>query len=123
MMIGLPNNMVSFGSTHEFLKAVTKKIISIICEVCLKYDTQGKRRKFSMLWNGRADRWDVNIRLHVFHVPNKGEQMVRYYGHYSNVARGKRKKQDQDSTIPYILEPVESPSALRHINEVMSSRS
>ena len=27
------------------------------------------------------------------HVPNKGERMVRYYGHYSNVARGKRKKQ------------------------------
>jgi hypothetical protein len=26
------------------------------------------------------------------HVPNKGEQMVRYYGHYSNVSRGKRKK-------------------------------
>ena len=28
------------------------------------------------------------------HVPNKGEQMVRYYGFYSNVARGKRKKRD-----------------------------
>ena len=26
------------------------------------------------------------------HVPNKGEQMARYYGFYSNVARGKRKK-------------------------------
>jgi len=26
------------------------------------------------------------------HVPNRGEQMVRYYGHYSNVKRGKRKK-------------------------------
>ena len=25
------------------------------------------------------------------HVPNKGEQMVRYYGFYSNVSRGKRK--------------------------------
>jgi hypothetical protein len=24
------------------------------------------------------------------HIPNKGEQMVRYYGHYSNVAREKR---------------------------------
>ena len=28
------------------------------------------------------------------HVPNKGEQMVRYYGYYSNVTRGKRKKND-----------------------------
>jgi len=39
------------------------------------------------------------------HVPNKGEQMVRYYGCYSNVSRGKRKKQDQDGLIPSILEP------------------
>ncbi len=39
------------------------------------------------------------------HVPNKGEQMVRYYGYYSNVSRGKRKKNDQDELIPSILEP------------------
>ena len=26
------------------------------------------------------------------HVPNKGEKMVRFYGYYSNVARGKRSK-------------------------------
>ena len=39
------------------------------------------------------------------HVPNRGEQMVRYYGHYSNVSRGKRKRQDQDGLIPSILEP------------------
>jgi len=38
------------------------------------------------------------------HVPNKGEQMVRYYGYYSNVSRGKRKKQNEDESIPYILE-------------------
>jgi len=31
--------------------------------------------------------------------------MVRYYGFYSNVSRGKRKKQDQDGLIPSILEP------------------
>jgi hypothetical protein len=39
------------------------------------------------------------------HVPNKGEQMVRYYGYYSNVSRGKRQKEDQDNLIPSILEP------------------
>ena len=39
------------------------------------------------------------------HVPNKGEQMVRYYGFYSNVSRGKRKKNEQDELIPSILEP------------------
>lgn len=39
------------------------------------------------------------------HVPNKGQQMVRYVGFYSNVARGKRKKNDQDELIPSILQP------------------
>ena len=39
------------------------------------------------------------------HVPNKGEQMVRYYDYFSNVSRGKRKKNDQDELIPSILGP------------------
>jgi hypothetical protein len=39
------------------------------------------------------------------HVPNKGEQMARYYGYHSNVARGKRKKDGADDKIPCILEP------------------
>jgi hypothetical protein len=30
--------------------------------------------------------------------------MVRYYGHYSNVKRGKRKKEEQDDIIPCIIE-------------------
>jgi hypothetical protein len=30
------------------------------------------------------------------HVPNKGEQMVRYFGYYSNVSRRKRKQGSQD---------------------------
>jgi len=47
------------------------------------------------------------------HVPNKGEQMVRYYGYYSNVSRGKRKKQDQDDLIPTILESDGSSKAYR----------
>ena len=38
------------------------------------------------------------------HVPNKGEQMVRYYGFYSNVSRGKRKKRDSDELIASILD-------------------
>ena len=41
------------------------------------------------------------------HVPGKGEQMVRYYGYYSNVSRGRRKKQNEDSLTPCILEPDE----------------
>ena len=41
------------------------------------------------------------------HIPNRGEQMVRYYGCYSNVSRGKRQKEGIDDTIPCILEPLE----------------
>lgn len=47
------------------------------------------------------------------HVPNKGEQMVRYYGYYSNVSRGKRKKENQDEWIPCILESDESSKERR----------
>ena len=47
------------------------------------------------------------------HVPNKGEQMVRYYGYYSNVSRGKRKIQDKDDAIPSILEPDDSSREFR----------
>jgi hypothetical protein len=52
------------------------------------------------------------------HVPNKGEsfdlealdrQMVRYYGYYSNVSRGKRKLRNEDELIPSIMDP-EEPS-------------
>jgi len=34
------------------------------------------------------------------HVANKGEQMVRYHGYYSNVERDKRKKQSEDEWMP-----------------------
>jgi hypothetical protein len=47
------------------------------------------------------------------HVPNKGEQMVRYYGYYSNVSRGKRKKQNLDELIPSVLESDESSKERR----------
>ena len=47
------------------------------------------------------------------HVPNKGEQMVRYYGYYSNANRGRRKKALADDQTPYILEPELSPKEFR----------
>ena len=37
------------------------------------------------------------------HVPSKAEQMVRYYGYYSNVSWGKRGKLNLDEDIPCIL--------------------
>jgi len=39
--------------------------------------------------------------------------MVRYYGYYSNVSRGKRIKREQDDLIPHILEPEGSPKEYR----------
>ena len=39
------------------------------------------------------------------HIPNKGERMVRYYGFYSNVPRGKRQMDGIDDAVPCILEP------------------
>jgi hypothetical protein len=38
-----------------------------------------------------------------FHVPKKGEQMVRYYGYYRNVSRGSRKRQNQDEWTPCVV--------------------
>jgi len=46
-------------------------------------------------------------------VLNKGEQMVRYYGYYSNVSRGRRKKAGQDGLVPSILQPEESSKGYR----------
>jgi hypothetical protein len=39
------------------------------------------------------------------HIPDRGEQMVRYYGYYSNVSRGLLQKKNVDDLIPFILEP------------------
>jgi len=47
------------------------------------------------------------------HVPNPGEQMVRYYGWYSNVSRGKRQKSTEDHTVPNIIESDRAPAACR----------
>ena len=35
----------------------------------------------------------------VTHIPNKGEQFVRYYGYYSNKSRGQRKKAETDDPL------------------------
>lgn len=41
----------------------------------------------------------------MFSCPNKAKQMVRYYGYYSNVSRGKRHKENQADFIAHIMEP------------------
>jgi len=47
------------------------------------------------------------------HIPNRGEQMVRYYGYYSNVSRGKRRQEGLDDAIPCILESQGNIKAFR----------
>ncbi|MBI4632450.1 MAG: transposase [Deltaproteobacteria bacterium] len=47
------------------------------------------------------------------HVPTWGEQMVRYYGWYSNVLRGKRRKESKQDVIPCIIEADRAPAACR----------
>ena len=39
----------------------------------------------------------------VTHIPTKGEQMVRYYGFYSNKSRGLRKKAGTDNQVPTLI--------------------
>jgi hypothetical protein len=47
------------------------------------------------------------------HVPNRGGQMVRYYGYYSNVSRGKRRKEAEENAIPHIMESNTSSTVCR----------
>jgi hypothetical protein len=49
----------------------------------------------------------------VSHIPNKGEQMVRYYGFYSNKSRGLRKKAGTDDQVPALIDSDISPQAFR----------
>jgi hypothetical protein len=48
------------------------------------------------------------------HIPDQREQMVRYYGFYSNVSRGLRQKENQDNLIPCVLEPDENAKPNRN---------
>ncbi len=49
----------------------------------------------------------------VTHIPNRGEQMVRYYGYYSNKSRGLRKKSGTDDEVPALIDAEVSPKEFR----------
>jgi len=49
----------------------------------------------------------------VTHIPNRGEQLVRYYGYYSNKSRGMRKKTETDSQAPSLVDSDISKKAFR----------
>ncbi len=47
------------------------------------------------------------------YIPNRGEQMVRYYGFYSNKSRGLRKKAGTDDAVPALIESEASSKEFR----------
>jgi hypothetical protein len=57
--------------------------------------------------------WLTAMSSHVLNRRESARGGVRYYGYYSNVCRGKRKKQNQDGLVPCILEPDEESKAYR----------
>jgi hypothetical protein len=54
--------------------------------------------------------WSAQL---VTHISNKGEQMVRYYGFYSNKSRGLRKKAGTDDQVPVLIDSDISRKAFR----------
>ena len=49
----------------------------------------------------------------VTHIPNKGEQMIRYYGYYSNKSRGLLKKAGMDDAVPALIDAKMAPKEFR----------
>jgi hypothetical protein len=49
----------------------------------------------------------------VTHIPNKGEQMVPYYGYYFNKSRGIHKKAGSDDQVPVLIESEITPKRFR----------
>ncbi len=52
-------------------------------------------------------------------IPNKGEQLVRYYGGYSNVSREKRKKEKVEKEPTQVTE-VSPPAVSRELKRCWS---
>jgi hypothetical protein len=72
------------------------------------------RRKHSTRWIGPAKDGGMQALAQlVTHIPNKGEQMVRYYGYYSNRVRGDRKKKGKDDEAPALMGSEVSSKQLR----------
>ncbi len=48
------------------------------------------------------------------HIPDKGQVMIRYYGLYFNAHRGKKRKENEDSALPSVIEE-ETPFVSRFL--------
>jgi hypothetical protein len=55
----------------------------------------------------------IGLRLSPRTSPTKGEQLVRYYGYYSNVSRGKRKKQKPEEKTE--IRPIDASPVSREL--------
>ena len=53
------------------------------------------------------------LALIISQIPRHGEQMVRYYGYYSNAARGKRRKLGMSDAEPAVAEHQEADTPYR----------
>ena len=56
------------------------------------------------------------------HIPNKGEQLIRYYGYYSNVSRGKRKKEKPAEQVEVSWKPEVIEVAAQPISKELKKR-
>ncbi|MDD5487134.1 MAG: transposase [Dehalococcoidales bacterium] len=75
-----------------------------VARVIYKGKNSGVRETFVALdWLARL----------VTHIPNRGEQLVRYYGYYSNKSRGMRKKTETDNQAPVLVDSDISKKAFR----------
>lgn len=85
--------------SHEMHKTPRDRIKAPVEEAARKTLTWPGAHSGECHWNDSGSSRTDRV---CSHVPNKGEQMVRYY---RNVAHGKRKKADVDDKIPCIVEP------------------
>ncbi|MHB8062609.1 MAG: transposase, partial [Ruminiclostridium sp.] len=65
-----------------------KETVDGTARVVYEGKTTGKQGTFT------ATDWLARL---VTHIPNRGEQLVRYYGYYSNKSRGQRKKTGENT--------------------------
>ena len=70
-------------------KVVYEGKTSMVDETFTALDWAGRRHSLLLAHASRLARL-------VTHIPGKGEQMVRYYGYYSNKSRGMRKKEENN---------------------------
>jgi hypothetical protein len=69
--------------------------VELLCRksrtVIYAYRMETIRKVYSLVSNIKLSRDETEHNILLSHVPEKGEQMVRYYAYYSKLSRGKLK--------------------------------